>query len=118
MIRRPPRSTLFPYTALFRSKKVGITRAHLEEDAGKSIHDLYDDYTAVDLNRAGTPLLEIVSDPDMSSAKEAVAYAKKIHALVQYIGICDGNTQEGSFRCDANVSIRKQGAEKLGTRAE
>ena len=99
-------------------KKVGITRAHLEEDAGKSIHDLYDDYTAVDLNRAGTPLLEIVSDPDMSSAKEAVAYAKKIHALVQYIGICDGNMQEGSFRCDANVSIRKQGAEKLGTRAE
>lgn len=99
-------------------KKVGITRAHLEEDAGKSIHDLYDDYSAIDLNRAGTPLLEIVSDPDMSSAKEAVAYAKKIHALVQYIGICDGNMQEGSFRCDANVSIRKKGAEKLGTRAE
>ena len=101
-----------------QTKKVGITRAHLEEDAGKSIHDLYDDYTAIDLNRAGTPLLEIVSDPDMSSAKEAVAYAKKIHALVQYIGICDGNMQEGSFRCDANVSIRKKGAEKLGTRAE
>ena len=100
------------------TKKVGITRAHLEEDAGKSIHDLYDDYTAIDLNRAGTPLLEIVSDPDMSSAKEAVAYAKKIHALVQYIGICDGNMQEGSFRCDANVSIRKKGVEKLGTRAE
>ena len=98
-------------------KTVGITRAHLEEDAGKSIHDLYDDYTAIDLNRAGTPLLEIVSDPDMSSAKEAVAYAKKIHALVQYIDICDGNMQEGSFRCDANVSVRKQG-EGLGTRAE
>ena len=99
------------------NKKVGITRAHLEEDAGKSIHDLYDDYTAIDLNRAGTPLLEIVSDPDMSNAKEAVAYAKKIHALVQYIDICDGNMQEGSFRCDANVSVRRKG-EELGTRAE
>ena len=98
-------------------KMVGITRAHLEEDAGKSIHDLYDDYTAIDLNRAGTPLLEIVSDPDMSNAKEAVAYAKKIHALVQYIDICDGNMQEGSFRCDANVSVRRVG-EDLGTRAE
>ncbi|MDC3391538.1 Asp-tRNA(Asn)/Glu-tRNA(Gln) amidotransferase subunit GatB [Candidatus Thioglobus sp.] len=98
-------------------KMVGITRAHLEEDAGKSIHDLYDDYTAIDLNRAGTPLLEIVSDPDMSNAKEAVAYAKKIHALVQYIDICDGNMQEGSFRCDANVSVRREG-EELGTRAE
>ena len=98
-------------------KMVGITRAHLEEDAGKSIHDLYDDYTAIDLNRAGTPLLEIVSDPDMSNAKEAVAYAKKIHALVQYIDICDGNMQEGSFRCDANVSVRRVG-EGLGTRAE
>ncbi len=100
------------------TKTIGITRAHLEEDAGKSIHDLYNDYTAVDLNRAGTPLLEIVSDPDMRSAKEAVAYAKKIHTLVQYIGICDGNMQEGSFRCDANVSIRPMGQEKLGTRAE
>jgi aspartyl-tRNA(Asn)/glutamyl-tRNA(Gln) amidotransferase subunit B len=99
------------------NKKVGITRAHLEEDAGKSIHDLYDDFTAIDLNRAGTPLLEIVSDPDMSNAKEAVAYAKKIHALVQYIDICDGNMQEGSFRCDANVSVRRRG-EGLGTRAE
>ena len=99
------------------NKKVGITRAHLEEDAGKSIHDLYDDYTAIDLNRAGTPLLEIVSDPDMSNAKEAVAYAKKIHALVQYIDICDGNMQEGSFRCDANVSVRRRG-KGLGTRAE
>ena len=100
------------------SKMVGITRAHLEEDAGKSIHDLYEDYSAIDLNRAGTPLLEIVSEPDMRSAKEAVAYAKKIHALVQYIGICDGNMQEGSFRCDANVSVRKKGTKKLGTRAE
>ncbi|MBT4245182.1 MAG: Asp-tRNA(Asn)/Glu-tRNA(Gln) amidotransferase subunit GatB [Gammaproteobacteria bacterium] len=98
-------------------KMVGITRAHLEEDAGKSIHDLYDDYTAIDLNRAGTPLLEIVSEPDMSNAKEAVAYAKKIHTLVQYIDICDGNMQEGSFRCDANVSVRRVG-EGLGTRAE
>jgi aspartyl-tRNA(Asn)/glutamyl-tRNA(Gln) amidotransferase subunit B len=98
-------------------KMVGITRAHLEEDAGKSIHDLYDDYTAIDLNRAGTPLLEIVSEPDMSNAKEAVAYAKKIHTLVQYIDICDGNMQEGSFRCDANVSVRRMG-EGLGTRAE
>ena len=100
-----------------QNKMVRITRAHLEEDAGKSIHDLYDDFTAIDLNRAGTPLLEIVSEPDMRSAKEAVAYAKKIHSLVQYIGICDGNMQEGSFRCDANVSIRKKGDE-LGTRAE
>lgn len=100
-----------------QNKMVGITRAHLEEDAGKSIHDLYDDFTAIDLNRAGTPLLEIVSEPDMSSAKEAVTYAKKIRSLVQYIGICDGNMQEGSFRCDANVSIRKKGDE-LGTRAE
>ena len=100
------------------TKMVGITRAHLEEDAGKSIHDLYDDYTAIDLNRAGTPLLEIVSEPDMRSAKEAVAYAKKIHSLVQYIGICDGNMQEGSFRCDANVSIRQKGRKELGTRTE
>ncbi len=99
-------------------KTIGVTRAHLEEDAGKSVHDMFDDYTAVDLNRAGTPLLEIVSEPDMRSAKEAVAYAKKIHALVQYIDICDGNMQEGSFRCDANVSIRPLGQEKLGTRAE
>ena len=100
-----------------QNKSIGITRAHLEEDAGKSIHDLYDDFTAIDLNRAGTPLLEIVSEPDISNAKEAVAYAKKIHALVQYIDICDGSMQEGSFRCDANVSVRKEG-EGLGTRAE
>ncbi len=100
------------------TKKVGITRAHLEEDAGKSVHDMFNDFSAIDLNRAGTPLLEIVSDPDMRNAKEAVAYAKKIHALVQYIDICDGNMQEGSFRCDANVSIRPMGQEELGTRAE
>ena len=87
-------------------KTIGVTRAHLEEDAGKSIHDMYDEYTAVDLNRAGTPLLEIVSEPDMRSAQEAVSYAKKIHELVQYLDICDGNMQEGSFRCDDNVSIR------------
>ena len=99
-------------------KTIGVTRAHLEEDAGKSVHDMFDDYTAVDLNRAGTPLLEIVSEPDMRSAKEAVAYAKKIHALVQYIDICDGNMQEGSFRCDANVSIRPKGQAEFGTRAE
>ncbi|MBW5290038.1 MAG: Aspartyl-tRNA(Asn) amidotransferase subunit B [Candidatus Ruthia sp. Asou_11_S2] len=101
-----------------QTKVVGITRAHLEEDAGKSIHDMFDDDTAIDLNRAGTPLLEIVSEPDMHSAKEAVVYAKKIHTLVQYIDICDGNMQEGSFRCDANVSIRPKGQKKLGTRAE
>ena len=101
-----------------QTKTIGITRAHLEEDAGKSVHDMFADYTAIDLNRAGTPLLEIVSEPDMRSAKEAVAYAKKIHTLLQYIGICDGNMQEGSFRCDANVSIRPLGQEALGTRAE
>ncbi len=99
-------------------KTIGITRAHLEEDAGKSVHDMFADFSAIDLNRAGTPLLEIVSEPDMRSAVEAVAYAKKIHTLVQYIGICDGNMAEGSFRCDANVSIRPMGQEKLGTRAE
>jgi aspartyl-tRNA(Asn)/glutamyl-tRNA(Gln) amidotransferase subunit B len=99
-------------------KTIGITRAHLEEDAGKSVHDMFDNDTAIDLNRAGTPLLEIVSDPDMRSAKEAVAYAKKIHALVQYIDICDGNMAEGSFRCDANDSIRPMGQEEVGTRAE
>ena len=97
---------------------IGITRAHLEEDAGKSIHDLFPEQTGIDLNRAGTPLLEIVSDPDMRSAKEAVAYARKIHSLVRYLEICDGNMQEGSFRCDANVSVRRRGDDKLGTRAE
>jgi len=99
-------------------KEVGITRAHLEEDAGKSIHDQFVDQTAIDLNRAGTPLLEIVSEPDMRSAKEAVAYTRKIHSLVRYLEICDGNMQEGSFRCDANVSVRHKGEDKLGTRAE
>ena len=100
------------------TKKIGITRAHLEEDAGKSLHDQIPDSTGIDLNRAGTPLLEIVSEPDMRSAKEAVAYMRKIHSLVQYIGICDGNMQEGSFRCDVNVSLRRPGAAEFGTRAE
>lgn len=100
------------------TKRVGVTRAHLEEDAGKSLHEDYAGMTGIDLNRAGTPLLEIVSEPDMRSAKEAVAYMKKIHTLVQYIGICDGNMQEGSFRCDANVSVRPKGQEEFGTRAE
>jgi len=99
-------------------KTIGVTRAHLEEDAGKSLHEDYAGMTGIDLNRAGTPLLEIVSEPDMRSAKEAVAYMKKIHTLVQYIGICDGNMQEGSFRCDANVSVRPKGQEEYGTRAE
>jgi aspartyl-tRNA(Asn)/glutamyl-tRNA(Gln) amidotransferase subunit B len=99
-------------------KEIGITRAHLEEDAGKSIHDQFPEQSGIDLNRAGTPLLEIVSEPDMRSAKEAVIYARKIHSLVRYLEICDGNMQEGSFRCDANVSVRRKGDEKLGTRAE
>ena len=99
-------------------KEIGITRAHLEEDAGKSLHEEFQDQTGIDLNRAGTPLLEIVSEPDMRSPAEAVAYLRKLHSLVRYIDICDGNMQEGSFRCDANVSIRPRGQEKLGTRAE
>ncbi len=99
-------------------KEIGITRAHLEEDAGKSIHDQFPEQSGIDLNRAGTPLLEIVSEPDMRSAKEAVAYARKIHSLVRYLEICDGNMQEGSFRCDANVSVRRKGEQELGTRAE
>lgn len=99
-------------------KTIGITRAHLEEDAGKSLHDEFVDQTGIDLNRAGTPLLEIVSEPDMRSAKEAVAYARKIHSLVRYLEICDGNMQEGSFRCDANVSVRPVGQKELGTRTE
>ena len=101
-----------------QSKTIGITRAHLEEDAGKSLHEAFPSHTGIDLNRAGTPLLEIVSDPDMRSAKEAVAYARKIHSLVRYLEICDGNMQEGSFRCDANVSVRPMGQTELGTRAE
>jgi aspartyl-tRNA(Asn)/glutamyl-tRNA(Gln) amidotransferase subunit B len=100
------------------SKRIGITRAHLEEDAGKSLHEDFHGETGIDLNRAGTPLLEIVSEPDMRSAGEAVAYMKKIHALVRYLEICDGNMQEGSFRCDANVSVRPEGQEAFGTRAE
>jgi len=100
------------------TKRIGVTRAHLEQDAGKSLHEDFAGMTGIDLNRAGTPLLEIVSEPDMSNAKEAVAYMKKIHALVQYLEICDGNMQEGSFRCDANVSVRPKGQQELGTRAE
>ena len=101
-----------------RVMTIGVTRAHLEEDAGKSLHEGLANATGIDLNRAGTPLLEIVSEPDMRSAKEAVAYMKKIHTLVRYLEICDGNMQEGSFRCDANVSVRPKGREKFGTRAE
>ena len=99
-------------------RRIGITRAHLEEDAGKSLHEGLPGMTGIDLNRAGTPLVEIVSEPDMRSAKEAVAYMKKVHALVRYLEICDGNMQEGSFRCDANVSVRPAGTPQLGTRAE
>ncbi|MDS4025410.1 MAG: Asp-tRNA(Asn)/Glu-tRNA(Gln) amidotransferase subunit GatB [Candidatus Contendobacter sp.] len=100
------------------SKLIGITRAHLEEDAGKSLHEDFHGLSGIDLNRAGTPLLEIVSEPDLRSAKEAVAYMKKLHQMVVYLGICDGNMQEGSFRCDANVSVRRKGDPKFGTRAE
>ena len=99
-------------------KRIGITRAHLEEDAGKSVHEGFSRATGIDLNRAGTPLLEIVSEPDMRSAKEAVAYMRKIHSIVRYLGISDGNMQEGSFRCDANVSVRPRGQQELGTRTE
>jgi len=100
------------------SKRIGVTRAHLEEDAGKSLHENFHGLSGIDLNRAGTPLLEIVSEPDMRSAKEAVAYMRKLHELVQYLGICDGNMQEGSFRCDANVSVRPIGQTEYGTRVE
>ena len=99
-------------------KTINITRAHLEEDAGKSIHDEYDGFSAIDLNRAGTPLLEIVSEPEISSAKEAVAYMKAMHQLVTYLDVSDGNMAQGSLRCDANVSIRKKGVKELGTRTE
>ena len=99
-------------------KIIGITRAHLEEDAGKSIHDEFENASGIDLNRAGTPLLEIVSEPDISSAKEAVAYMKKVHSIVRYLGISDGNMQEGSFRCDANVSVKPFSQKELGTRTE
>jgi aspartyl-tRNA(Asn)/glutamyl-tRNA(Gln) amidotransferase subunit B len=101
-----------------KERTVRLTRAHLEEDAGKSLHEGLHDFTGIDLNRAGTPLLEIVSEPDLRSAQEAVAYAKALHALVRWIDICDGNMQEGSFRCDANVSVRLAGSDKLGTRCE
>jgi aspartyl-tRNA(Asn)/glutamyl-tRNA(Gln) amidotransferase subunit B len=99
-------------------KRIGITRAHLEEDAGKSVHEGFGQATGIDLNRAGTPLLEIVSEPDLRSAKQAIAYMRKIHSIVRYLGISDGNMQEGSFRCDANVSVRPRGQEELGTRTE
>ena len=100
------------------TKRIGITRAHLEEDAGKSVHDVYSGETGVDLNRAGVPLLEIVSEPDMRSAAEATAYMRAIHSVVRYLRICDGNMEEGSFRCDANVSVRPIGNSTLGTRTE
>ncbi|HQN12715.1 MAG TPA: Asp-tRNA(Asn)/Glu-tRNA(Gln) amidotransferase subunit GatB, partial [Quisquiliibacterium sp.] len=99
-------------------KRVRLTRAHLEEDAGKSLHEDFHGMSGIDLNRAGTPLLEIVTEPDMRSAKEAVAYAKALHGLVVWLGICDGNMQEGSFRCDANVSVRPVGQAEFGTRCE
>ena len=99
-------------------KKIRLTRAHLEEDAGKSLHENFHDMSGIDLNRAGTPLLEIVSEPDLRGAAEAVAYAKTLHALVRWIEVCDGNMQEGSFRCDANVSVRRAGEAQLGTRCE
>ncbi|MBY0268180.1 MAG: Asp-tRNA(Asn)/Glu-tRNA(Gln) amidotransferase subunit GatB, partial [Burkholderiales bacterium] len=99
-------------------KTVRLTRAHLEEDAGKSLHEDFHGRSGIDLNRAGTPLLEIVSEPDMRSAEEAVAYARALHTLVRWIDVCDGNMQEGSFRCDANVSVRPAGSDKLGTRRE
>jgi aspartyl-tRNA(Asn)/glutamyl-tRNA(Gln) amidotransferase subunit B len=99
-------------------KTIGVTRAHLEEDAGKSLHEGLKNASGIDLNRAGTPLLEIVSEPDLRSAREAVAYMKKIHTLVRYLEVCDGNMQEGSFRCDANVSVRRRGTTKFGTRCE
>ena len=98
------------------TKKIGITRAHLEEDAGKNIHE--GEYSKVDLNRAGVPLLEIVSEPDMRSSDEAIAYLKKLHSIVKYLGISDANMQEGSFRCDANVSVRPMGQKEFGTRVE
>ena len=101
-----------------QEKTVRLTRAHLEEDAGKSLHEDFHGMTGIDLNRAGTPLLEIVSEPDLASAAEAVAYAKALHGLVRWIGICDGNMQEGSFRCDANVSVRPRGQQEFGTRRE
>ena len=99
-------------------KMIGITRAHLEEDAGKSLHDKFENFSAIDLNRAGTPLLEIVSEPDLRSAKEAVAYLKKIHSIITFLEISDGDMSQGSMRCDANVSIREFGQKELGNRTE
>ncbi|KES12605.1 Asp-tRNAAsn/Glu-tRNAGln amidotransferase B subunit protein, partial [Snodgrassella alvi SCGC AB-598-O11] len=99
-------------------KTINVTRAHMEEDAGKSIHDEFEHYTGIDLNRAGTPLLEVVSEPEMRSAADAVAYAKTMHSLVTWLGICDGNMAEGSFRIDANVSVRPKGQTEFGTRCE
>ena len=99
-------------------KTIGITRIHMEEDAGKLVHDERDPVSYVDLNRTGTPLLEIVSEPDLRSPEEAAAYLKKLHAIVRYLDICDGNMQEGSFRCDANISLRPVGQKELGTRTE
>ena len=112
------RGELFIKDADGNDKRIRITRAHLEEDAGKSIHEGLDRSSGIDLNRAGTPLLEIVSEPDLRSAREAVAYMRKIHTIVRYLGISDGNMQEGSFRCDANVSVRPVGQQDLGTRSE
>lgn len=100
------------------TRVIGITRAHIEEDAGKSLHEDYQGQTGIDLNRAGTPLLEIVSEPELANAKEAVAYLKKLHSIIRYLGISDGNMSQGSMRCDANVSVRKTGSTELGTRAE
>jgi aspartyl-tRNA(Asn)/glutamyl-tRNA(Gln) amidotransferase subunit B len=101
-----------------RVRRIGLTRIHMEEDAGKLVHDDHEPLSYVDLNRTGTPLIEIVSEPDLRSAEEAVAYLKKLHAIVRYLDICDGNMQEGSFRCDANISLRPKGREELGTRTE
>ncbi len=100
------------------TRSIGVTRAHLEDDAGKSVHEGFERASGIDLNRAGTALIEVVSEPEMRSAREAVAYLKKLHSLVQYLEICDGNMQEGSFRCDANVSVRRKGESELGTRTE
>ncbi|MCG8369095.1 MAG: Asp-tRNA(Asn)/Glu-tRNA(Gln) amidotransferase GatCAB subunit B, partial [Proteobacteria bacterium] len=107
---------LFITDAEGNDKRIGVTRAHLEEDAGKSIHEGLDRSSGIDLNRAGTPLLEIVSEPDIRSAQEAVEYMRKMHTILRYLGISDGNMQEGSFRCDANVSVRPKGREAFGTR--
>jgi aspartyl-tRNA(Asn)/glutamyl-tRNA(Gln) amidotransferase subunit B len=109
---------LFIEDAEGKPRRIGITRAHLEEDAGKSVHEGLGRYSGIDLNRAGTPLLEIVSEPDLRTAKEATDYMRRIHTIVRYLGICDGNMQEGSFRCDANVSVRPRGQEEFGTRTE